>query len=423
MADNNSRNVVRNVSEREKDTHKKGRGILPKVISVLLAFVLWFYVVTVESPVNEKTFSSIPVDIQLSSASDLSVYSGYNVTVDVTVSGKRSELNQMSASDFTATADVSGYTEPGKYSVPVKIEIPDGATLVEKSISLLSVYLDVKATASVPVVVNLTGYILESGFELAGQNDIEKSVSEVSLTGPKSVLDTVKNASVTIYCGNGNISSSFKASGNIELMDANGVVVTNPYVTANIDQVEVKVPVYTTKELKLKVEFKHGYLDSSNSTVSIDPSSVTVRGDVDIIGDIEDYVISTIDEKSLTSEKLNIPISLPEGVTLTGDTENANVSITHKGTTTVTLNVSSIDVKNPGNLSYQLTSESVNVTLRGKVEDISEITADDIKLSVDLSNYSGSSGDVTVPITVKISDAFSKSVYELGEYNTVVSIK
>ena len=39
----------------EEVQRKKGHNIFPKVISVLLAFVLWFYVMTVESPVNEYT--------------------------------------------------------------------------------------------------------------------------------------------------------------------------------------------------------------------------------------------------------------------------------------------------------------------------------------------------------------------------------
>ena len=92
--------IVTNIKELEKQLPKKRRLILPKIMSVLIAFILWFYVMAVESPVNEKTFRSIPITIEQTD-SELSLYSGYNTTVDITVSGKKSELNQISDSDFS----------------------------------------------------------------------------------------------------------------------------------------------------------------------------------------------------------------------------------------------------------------------------------------------------------------------------------
>ena len=181
----------------EEYQRKKGHNILPKIISVLMAFILWFYVMTLESPIHQETFKGIPVEVTLPVSGELSLYSGYNALVDVTVKGKKSDLNQISVADFRATADASAYTQAGKYSIPVNIEIPGGFTLVDKSISLLSVYLDAKATASVPVKVELTGYVLSEGLELGGDNEIEKSTSEVFLSGPKSVLDTIETARVT----------------------------------------------------------------------------------------------------------------------------------------------------------------------------------------------------------------------------------
>ncbi|MBQ3183225.1 MAG: hypothetical protein IJB57_06120 [Clostridia bacterium] len=418
MADRND-NVV--LGANEEAARKKGHNILPKIISVLLAFILWFYVMTVESPINQEVFRSIPIEVLLPSSGELSIYSGYNVTVDVTVSGKKSDLNQISAESFKATADATAYTQAGKYSVPVDIEVPGGFNLVDKSVNLLSVYLDAKATSSVPVQIKLTEYTLAEGLELGGDNDIEKSVSEIFLSGPKSILDTIEAALVTVPCGN--VSSSIRASGNVQLLDAYGSVVTNPYVSVGTSAVDVRIPVFMTKEIELKVDFKNKLLNSSNSKVEISPSAVKVRGSVETLSVLEHHVISTIDEKSLTADKLSIPLTLPEGISCVDGTEAVDVTITHTGTTTKILSVEDIKVVNPNDFKYTLSLDTVNVTLRGKTDELSKISAEDITLTVDLSELKEGAGSVTLPVKVEVSDTYAKSVYELGEYNMVVTVK
>ncbi len=405
----------------ETVARKKGHNILPKIISVILAFILWFYVMTVESPIHEEVFRGIPIQVLLPSNGELSIYSGYNVTVDVTVSGKKSDLNQISSESFKATADASAFTQAGKYSVPVEIQVPGGFNLVDKSVSLLSVYLDAKATASVPVQIKLTEYTLAEGLELGGDNDIDKSANEVFLSGPKSILDTIETALVTIPCGN--VTSSIRASGNVQLLDAYGAVVSNPYVSVGTTAVDVRIPVYMTKEIGLKLDFKNKLLNESNSTVTVSPDTVKVRGPVETLAVLENQIITTIDEKSLTSEKLSIPLTLPEGITCVDGTETVEVSITHDGTITKSFTVGDIKVENPEDLKYTLSLDAVSVTLRGKPEDIARVTADDITLTVNLSELKAGAGSVTLPVDVEIRSTYAKSVYELGEYNIVVTVK
>lgn len=400
---------------------KKGHNIIPKIISVILAFILWFYVMVVESPVNSEDFKSIPIEVTLPIESDLTIYSGANATVNITVSGKRSELNRISESSFKAVADASAYTQAGKYSIPIHISVPDGITLVDQSISILSVYLDAKTTAPVPVQVKLTEYILDEGLELGGESEITKSVSEVMVSGPKSVLDTIETARVIIPCGK--ITSAIRASGNVELLDAYGSVVVNPYVTMDVNTVDVRVPVIASKEIPLKVNFKNNLLNDSNSDVTLTPSTVKVRGSADIIQPLEEYVIYTIDEKTLTSDKLSIPLSLPEGVQNPDGVGTVDVIIEHKGTSTKTFTVNKINVLNPNELDYELTSQTMEVTLRGRNEDLETITAEDLTLTVDLGVQSAGAGSVNLPVDVKVATLYSRTVYEIGEYNMLVTVK
>lgn len=412
--------VIVNANE-EANPASKSHNIIPKILSVLLAFVLWFYVVTVESPVNEKVFKGIPIDVQVPSGGELSVYSGYNATVDITVSGKKSDLNQISAEDIKASADAGSYSTAGRYSVPVNVELPDDVTFVDKSISVLSVYLDSKTTTSVPVQVRLTEYILDDGLELASESEIEKSYSEIAVTGPKTVLDTIESARVTVPLGH--VSTSMSASVDVELIASDGSVVTSPYVTKSVDSVDIYVPVFVTKDLKLKVDFKNGLLNNKNSEVKLDPPTVKVRGSKDVLDGLDEYVITTIDEKTNTADKVIIPLTLPQGVVLKDATETVEVTVTHIGTDTKTLSVSNIKVINASGIEYEFPTDTLNVTLRGDTKNIEKITEADVTLTVDMTGVKKGAGNITLPVTVTLSDTYSKTVYELGEYSMVVNIK
>ncbi|MBR4881830.1 MAG: hypothetical protein IKU19_07840, partial [Clostridia bacterium] len=123
------------------------------------------------------------------------------------------------------------------------------------------------------------------------------------------------------------------------------------------------------------------------------------------------------------SDVLNVPITLPDGLKCTDGTEKAVINITHKGTVTKTFAVENFDVNNPRKLKYEFDFETVNITLRGKSDDISKVTAEDITLSIDMSDVKEGAGSITLPIKVNIADPYADVVYDIGEYNMVVTVE
>ena len=63
---------------------KRGHAWGAKIVCLLLAFIIWLYVMQVDSPKHEEVFHSIPVELTntqvLDGESGLSVYSGYGNT-------------------------------------------------------------------------------------------------------------------------------------------------------------------------------------------------------------------------------------------------------------------------------------------------------------------------------------------------------
>lgn len=411
MMKNDKDTVVTSVAAQRR-TRRKRSVIIPAVLSLVLAFALWFYVMSVESPTYTTTFSLVPINVVQGSGT-LSVYSSSGSTVDIVVSGKKSVLNQLSSSDFTVTADISGYKTAGKYDVPLSFSVPNGATKLSSSIDSLSLYLDSKTSVQVPVTVKLVDYSLDSGYEI-GENDIEKSVDEITVSGPASVLNTIAAAQVTASLGH--VTNSKTISSGITLVDAKGNDVTSVYISTDISDVTVHIPIYLTREVPLTVVYKYGYFDSSNVRVTLNPSVVTLRGEVEKVNALDSLVVTTIDETTVREGTITTTIPLPDGVSLVSGQNTAEVNLVFTGIATKTLNVSNITVKNPFGAAYTPSQSSVKVTVRGPAAFVSEMTEDDLEIIVDLSDYTGEQNSLTQNATVKISDEYSSSVFEVGDY-------
>ena len=131
--------------QNQNKAEKRDRLIrnLVKVLCVIIAFGLWIYVMMVESPSYEETFYNVMVDLTNTDSlkqNNLAVYSGYGNLVDVTLSGKKSVLSQLTAANLVVTADISSVAgESGRYNVKVNVDVPSGCKLVGTSSETVSV--------------------------------------------------------------------------------------------------------------------------------------------------------------------------------------------------------------------------------------------------------------------------------------------
>ena len=137
----------------------KTSDLIPRLLCVVIAVIIWLYVMSNESPDYERTFSGVTVSIEnaalLSSEYDLSVISGYGERADITVTGKKSDLISYSPEDIIPSVDVSGITEPGKHQLFISVTTPDGCATSSVTPSSIEVYVDRIATKTVPVKVNI----------------------------------------------------------------------------------------------------------------------------------------------------------------------------------------------------------------------------------------------------------------------------
>ena len=97
-------------------------SIVPKILSVIAAVILWFYVIDVRTTTEETTFYGIPIVINNFSYTDgLDIVSGKDFTVDVEVRGKKSDLSQVTSQDIYASVNMSGIDYAGTHKMDVDI--------------------------------------------------------------------------------------------------------------------------------------------------------------------------------------------------------------------------------------------------------------------------------------------------------------
>ena len=173
-----------------KDFFTKNIGL--KLLSVLLALLLWLTVMNVEDPTVTATISDIPVQII---NDDVIKSRGYGYTIesgekiDVRVKARRSVVDRITADDFVATADFSSFSS--MKMVPIEVTCTDEhaaeMTWTAKTDSM-AIILEAEDSVSKSILIDREGSVKE-GYYLY---DFSTDTSLVSVKGAESQVANVK---------------------------------------------------------------------------------------------------------------------------------------------------------------------------------------------------------------------------------------
>ena len=395
--------------------------LVPRILCVVVAFLLWLYVMSNNSPDYERTFSGVTVAVEnaalLTTDKNLSVIQGYGNLTDITVTGKKSDVISYSLDDIVASVDVSGIAAPGRHSLRISVSTPDGCVLQTVRPASVEVYVDELSTKTIPVKVNVTAVQYDQEISLGA---ITPDVSTVTVSGPVSVIDAAKEAVVDLALGT--VTTSLNARGSLRVVTEDGSAIDNPYLVLSQSSVGVTVPVYVERSLPITVAMKHGYLHAGNSEIKVVPETLTVRADPKVLEGVTSLAVATLDETKIGDNITQIvQISLPEGVENVSGTETASISVRHKGTVKKTLAIYNLRVENPNDLEYSAATETVNVTFRVPTELADTLVSADFSAVGELA-YNGVRGVVQMPLTVRVPTRYKDSVYPIGDYTLTVNI-
>ena len=95
-----------------------------KLLSIIVGFIIWLVIINITDPTISRHFNDIPVEILnenviTNSNQVYEVKSGD--TVDITVKGKRSFVEELTEADFYASADLSKLSTVNTAGIQVKL--------------------------------------------------------------------------------------------------------------------------------------------------------------------------------------------------------------------------------------------------------------------------------------------------------------
>lgn len=397
------------------------------LFSLLVALILWFYVQEAETPDYKKTFNDVSVEMQ-SLSSSFSVIEGGDNRVDITLVGKRSDLNKIKSSDLMAYLDLSNITQPGEYQTEIGVLVPEGTELFKCFPQSATMYIDQTVSVFVPLVVELGEYNVADDVVV----DASPAVEGIQVKGPKGVLDQVECAKVK--AGKlGDIRESFESNLSYTLLDKNGNEVVSRHLITPEKNVLVNFTVNKTKNVPMTLGTKNGWWAEEDMKYTISPKTILVKGEPAVIDALESVDVLVLDEtkidssrfsKTLTPDKLELPEGIRLAETL-GDIK-VDLSLPSNGSKTLKMRLDSghVAVTPPEKegLTYTLEGTSLNFKIRGKYDHIYTAKVDDFYLNIDLSQIT-SVGTTEVPVQIVQTSATEGKYYPVGDYTVKVTIR
>lgn len=208
----------------------KKLNILAFILCLLTAFFIWIYVMNTQNSNYTKTFS-IPVDVinedTLLEERGLTVFGVPEITANVTIQGKKADIQKFNEQDFRAYVDVSTIKEAGTASVSVAVETPSAAvSVMEISPKTVNVFVDEMTSITVPIVPFCGGH---------DDLGLSSDIAYIDIEGPKSYLDDIKEARVEIPYSKDYAEGKTVISSDIKIYDEKQIQLSALHMTFKVD--------------------------------------------------------------------------------------------------------------------------------------------------------------------------------------------
>ncbi|MCM1568151.1 MAG: CdaR family protein [Roseburia sp.] len=315
---------------KRKLTHNLGL----KLLSVVLACMLWFLVAEIGDPLDTKYYSNISVRLTntklLEDENKVYEVLDNTDTVRVSVTAPRSIISNLRSSDIIAEADISKLTDINTIAISYRIQNVQDADIDGITGDHEMVRLSVEDRTRKWIRLNYTtvGEVAEGYVVTSASPD----QTQIEVSGPKSIVDQISYAYLEMDVAGATTNTSANIS--FDLYNKNGVKMDQRRITKNVDNVHMSVEVLATKEvpieLKVSGEPADGYLatgvtESSFSSVKIAGSSYALSNINRIVIPEEDLDIT--DAEETVTKALDFRSYLPENIKLVDAGANSKLTV------------------------------------------------------------------------------------------------
>ncbi len=402
-----------------------------KIFAILVAVIAWFAVMIGNKPESNVVITNVPVEINyegsIPQSLGLQQIGESDIMVTVYVTGKSAKVHRLTADDFSASISLNSVNKAQTYTLPIEVTKKDNdpdyritgisdttATLSFDKIVSQQFTLEIQT----PNLSAADGYIMQQPYA---------NEENITVSGPQTLVDKIASCSITVDTDNKNMTDSLHLTASPVLLDRNGETISSEYLTVEPGAIEITVPIYKTKQMDLSVEFVNtpkGFpLEDLEYTLS--QNAILVAAAPDIIDNQDEIVIGPIDFRTIDiGKEFTLDITLPAGFTNMENVTSVTVSFPQDGFTTQTYSIPQTNfvLENiPSGYDVSIVPQSLNnVKIVGADNVMETLSADDLVVTVDLSQVTLEKGQYT--ISAKVYCQNGVLAWAVGDYTTTVNL-
>ena len=398
-------------------------------ISFLIAFGLWMYVITEVSPNSERTYLDVPVKMEgetLLRERNLIITGMSSTNVDLTLSGNRTDLNELNSANITLKADMTKIYDPGVHKIGYDIVYP--GNVASNAFNRISQYPD-SITVTVErlirnkeIPVNIVyqgkaaeGYVVRRG-------DVMLDNTHILVTGPQSVVDQITQAVITVDLEGQ--TESISQDYRFTLCNSQGEGVDSELITVNTEEVHMDLTIHWKKQVDLTVTvIPGGGATEEDVELTLSMESIQLSGSDIALEQVGDTInLGTINLADYeTATELTFTIPTYEGVTNDSGETEVIAKLVFRGLMSKEMVITDfLIVGVPEGYEGKVITEKLTIKVRGRSELVNNLTARDISAQVDFTGEEP--GDATIRVTITFSGKY-KALGVLGKPTVTTSLQ
>ena len=306
-----------------------------KILALVLAVILWLVIVNIEDPEVTRTFT-VAVEIEnknyLKDSNKLYEVLDGTDQITFSVTGNRSDLDDLTSSDFVATADLQDVDEEtGK--VWIQLSAPNDSDKINfnsesKSTDYLVLAITDMEEEEFTVSCTLDGEVAD-GYELM---DISLNHDTITVYGAEDALAKIDSVGITLAIDDLSEDTDMKAA--VTLYNRKGKEIDTADMNLSNKNIRAILQIGIQKTVPLTVKTTGKPLNGYTCTGTLlSATSVCIVGAEDVLESVDRIVLESsklrLKEKSASyTTTLSIGDYLPDGVVLSsGSPETVEVTI------------------------------------------------------------------------------------------------
>ncbi len=360
------------------------KDITIRILSVMLALLLWFYVVTEQNPEITKDIT-IPVRLSntafLEKSSMVLASDPNSFKLTLKLKGKNNVLDKLNETTVDAIADLEGHRLKGENFLKININgIPEDVNILVKYPESLKVVLEPKVSVQKSVKVNIMG---NPSHGLAAMTPMI-APNDVVITGAESQINKINNVRVDVDIAS--VNTEVKKILPVRVLDENGKDIQG--ITIEPSNIEVSIPIENTKRVTLEMNLSGqpavGYVVSN---ISVFPEEILITGKQQTLEGINILKTEIIDITEGTADvSREVKLLMPDGVELVNASEKVSIFVNIEKIITSEMTIGSIEYVNLAEgMELESIQSDIKASLRG-AEGLLLDASNTIKFFVDLKN-------------------------------------